>query len=870
MKKFGIMKSHILQIISLRLCYTVLLAILLHTNSAYALENIHWRFESEGHKWRTSSSSSSLMTEFDSGATAGSSSYLRLSGSSNKSGDWNHAISEIRAVAPSSFYRLEGWIKVDEIEPSGQYPALKCEFIGKDGSTVIGRAFAESYDGTREKTWQRLSCELRIPSKASYIRIALDKGAITPEQRDLSIELDCTIDEISLVPIDNLSVSGQFDLNPIPDTLKQLYGVHPRLYLTPETQEELRISATTTYNRFFSVVKQRADNGVKSGPPEYTNEIQYRFPGDEGIGGFQQLWQRNVGDNMVDLATAWIVTGDKRYLESARDWAIASCGYDYWGLCWIDGMELAAAHQIFGLSIVYDWCYNDLDINSRNIIKETLIQRSAMLFQAVASEKQWFPRTMLPKFIWANWYHSYLSNHQWIPMCALASAGVALYDEEPYAKEWIALSQNKFHNVMEALGPDGASHEGASYFGYGVEWLLKYMYLSRQLLDDDLFDTEWFRKTVSYRLNMSLPRNAWTRQNNVVDIGDSGRSDGPDYQLYGLAKVYGDGYAQWLADEIYATGFGAARNRWLGLFFYNPDLKPVHPRNLPAHHHFRDMGIVSTRSDWSGNESLLVLKCGPYMGHEALETKPFRFMLNDADDQHVHPDANHFVLFGNGEWLLRDDTGHRSKWTNQHNTLVIDGRGQLGEGWWYFKGLEPYLHKARPRITHTMFSPAFDHIAGDATEAYPTEAGLTRFVRHLLYIKPDVLIVIDDIELDAAGALELRFHPEHHSYKQTGNTITFDGENTLLRMEPLTSDGVSIDTAWLPAEGWHGRPDSLLTVRCSATRSKWRNAVALSWKKKEITPAEVSLTERDEKWIFTIKDRTVEFNWADNKAHLMP
>lgn len=838
--------------------------------NTFAAETLQWRFETEEHGWSTSSPGITLTVEANKGAATGSESCLVCRGGSTAAGDWNHAISDARPILPGRLYRLEGRMWIDGIEPSGQHPALKCEFLGPDGATVLGRAFTESYDGTREKTWQRLACEFRVPAGITSIRLALDKGAISPQQRDTAVNINCMLDEISIKRIEKLGVSGRFVLDPTPAPLKKLHGRHPRLYLTSDMIDDFRTTSTTTHDRFWSAVRNHADQAVKNGPTEYTDEIALRFPGDEGIGGFQMLWQRTVGDTMVELAAAWLITGEKRYLDSAGDWAVACCSYDYWGMCWMDGMDLAAAHQIFGLAVVYDWCYNDLPRDTRDKIKETLIQRGGTLFQASASEKKWIPRTFLPKIVWANWYNAYLSNHQWIPMCALAAAGMALYDEVPGAGEWIALTNNKFHGVMDALGDDGASHEGASYFGYGVEWLLKYMYLSRQLLGDDLFGTEWFRNTASYRLYLSLPRNVWTRGNNVVDIGDSGRGNGPDFQLYGLASVYDDGYAQWLADEIYTADIGSARNRWLGLFFYDPGIVPLSPESRPTGHHFHDMGLVSSRTDWSGDESLLVFKCGPYMGHEALEKKPYRGELNDADDQHVHPDANHFVLFGSGEWLIRDDTGHRSKWTDQHNTLTVDGRGQLGEGWWYFRGLEPYHHQACPRITHTRFSPEFDQISGDAAEAYPPELGLKRYERHLLFVKPDVLIVVDDIEADRDRALELRFHPENHVCETEGSAYTFNSDTTALRLELLVPDGVTMDAAMLPAEGWHAKPDSLFTVRLATTGREWRNAVALTWSDKTAKPADVSIDEQGDTWTFSVDGKRVLFDWKTGAAKLEP
>jgi hypothetical protein len=62
-----------------------------------------------------------------------------------------------------------------------------------------------------------------------------------------------------------------------------------------------------------------------------------------------------VGNAMPVLAMAWVLSGEKQYLEAARQWALASCGYRTWGVGRIDGMDLAAGHQLLGLGLVYDW-----------------------------------------------------------------------------------------------------------------------------------------------------------------------------------------------------------------------------------------------------------------------------------------------------------------------------------------------------------------------------------------------------------------------------------------------------------------------------------------------------------------------------------
>ena len=200
--------------------------------------------------------------------------------------------------------------------------------------------------------------------------------------------------------------------------------------------------------------------------------------------------------------------------------ALASCGYPTWGLGRIDGMDLAAGHQLYGLALVYDWCYHDLDDAARRAIRRTLVKRASAMYQAAATGAVW-------------WRRSYLQNHLWVDATGLAAAGFALFDEVDDASGWIGLPLEACRDSMAALGPDGASHEGIGYWEYGVEYLLKFMELSRTLLGTDLSQNDWWRNTARYALYLTLPRAAWTRSRCVVDLADCPRGHwyGPDYLL---------------------------------------------------------------------------------------------------------------------------------------------------------------------------------------------------------------------------------------------------------------------------------------------------------------------------------------------------
>jgi hypothetical protein len=802
------------------------------TVAAVGAEPITWDFQSDTAAWQPRGKSIHVERLVTVGPNGKQTPSLHVHGRIEDG--WNYANSNPVPMTAGKLYRLSAWVRVDRVDPGTPKPYLKCEFQSADRKRDLGRVNTETYDLAQSGKWQHLRGEFRAPEATQSCWLALEKGTNSPAA------IDACLADIRLETIERFGFWNMYRLKPLPASLQKVRGVHPRIYLTSERVAELREAIKTTHAASWKKVREQADRAARQGPPAYV--LHDRYSGDE------QLWQRSVGNTMPVLAMAYVLTGEKRYLDAARQWALASCGYKTWGLGRIDGMDLATGHQLFGLAIIYDWCYDGLDEAARQQIRETLVKRTSAMFEAAATGKAW-------------WHRSYLQNHLWVNITGMAAAGFALFDEVDDATCWIGLPLDKYRRTMAALGPDGASHEGVGYWEYGVEYMLKFMDLARQRLDVDFFDCPWWRKTAAYPQYLALPRNAWTRDNCIVDLADCPRGHwyGPEYLLRCLARQYRDGHAQWLAQQIDNADVASAEASWLNLIWFDPSVPVKSPEARPTLHHFEDMGLVSARSAWSGDESLVVFKCGPFIGREAVAKFSY-----DPGGGHVHPDANHFVLFGGGQWLIRDD-GYHPKWTEQHNTLLVNGRGQYGEGAEWFNGSQALAQKVRPRILRAETTNTIDHITGDATEAYPRELGLKRFVRHLVFVKPDVLIVADDILLDKEASLELRFHPEQQTLRD-GNVFVAKGKQATLRLEPLATEGVQIAGEPVPLPGRHGEKESsMFTIRLSTRQPMWRNAVALSWSAAGKEPTKVILRAVGQKWTFAVKDQKLTLDWMTGK-----
>ncbi len=498
--------------------------------------------------------------------TPGSGVVLRVRG--RITGGWNYVATDRHPVTPGGFYRLSVWLRVDRRGPQTPMPYLKCEFVGEGSRTGLGQVHTQAYQSPGPGPWQELTSEFQVPAAARFCWLALEKGTNAPT------EIDARLRDIRLQPIAGLTALLRYRLDPRPAKLEAVRGVHPRIYLNDRRIAQLRAAISSSHEELWKKIRTQADRAVRRGPPAYVK--------DNGQSGDEQLWQREVGNTLPLLAMAYVVTGEKAYLEAARRWALASCNYKTWGLGRIDGMDLAAGHQLYGLGLVYDWCNRDLDDEARQTIRRTLIKRASAMYRAAATGSVW-------------WHRSYLQNHLWVNITGLAVAGLALFDEVEEASGWIGLPLEKFRETMAALGPDGASHEGVGYWEYGVEYMLKFADLSRSLLGVELTGNDWWRNTASYALYLTLPRGAWRRDNCIVDLADCPRGHwyGPDYLLRELAHLHHDGHAQWLAEQVDRTGVASAEAAWLNLLWFDPSVLPVPPDRLPTLRQFADMGIIS-------------------------------------------------------------------------------------------------------------------------------------------------------------------------------------------------------------------------------------------------------------------------------------
>ena len=173
--------------------------------------------------------------------------------------------------------------------------------------------------------------------------------------------------------------------------------------------------------------------------------------------------------------------------------------------------------------------------------------------------------------------------------------------------------------------------------------------------------------------------------------------------------------------------------------------------------------------------------------------------------------------------------------------------------------------KGEPHVVQALSDPRVDRMVGDAAAAYAPADGLKRFVRRLYFVKPDALIVVDDIELDRPHQLDLVFHPENAPVAQPDNSLLCSGQHTTLRVEHLTPEAgtVTCHQITIKARADQGLPKpSAPEIDIALQGQLWRDAVAFTWSA-EAAPPRVTLDRSGQTWTFHVGDKRVTLDWAE-------
>lgn len=621
----------------------------------------------------------------------------------------------------------------------------------------------------------------------------------------------------------------------VSEILNERSGIHPRILNTAQQWSQLTEAidtSTTVYSDAIGYIDKL-----------YSNTL---LTEEEAADIATQSTHRKIASQIEAMTYGYILTGEQKYFTKAVEWAELAVGITTtYGT---NDLDLANGQMMYSFAMLYDYCHDILDAELKSDLLNAMYEHADVIYEAISNPEK-APNA-------ASWCRNqYLGNYGMVIVTGLAYAAYAIYDELDTAeknekvRKWITASQRWFAHTYALSGDDGMSIEGIHYYTFGISYLNKAAELSRTMWGLDPYEKSlWLKNSVLYRLYMSYPKNTWSDENTVAQFGDGyGEDCSPvELLLYKSYQYSADKDLLVLASDMRSQGANVSRDMYAPLYYDKSSMSDL-PENIEADTlaWFKDGGVVSTRTDWSGSENALYFKCGPNIGTKASEYIDL-LPVATLGEAHSHPDTNHFILCGNGEVLLRDD-GYAYKKTSQHNTLLINGVGQLGEnGEWYNAG-DNRRSAAEwsdvPYITGVKSSDSYDYFVGVGADAYPESANLTRYNRHMLFIKPNILIVLDDIELSENSDIELRFFPESQNITEIENGYAAVGDSSKLIIQNLTSDASTLEVN--DFDVYTGRELSSLANRrgflITKTDKTLINATVLSWGDADYTGEQITM-----------------------------
>jgi len=563
-------------------------------------------------------------------------------------------------------------------------------------------------------------------------------------------------------------------------------GAHPRLFFGPEDVPELRERSTTTHSHIWRRMKLQLDGALELGPRDLV------YPG-ETADGDECLWIRDVSRFAAAYAFGHLISGDERYFEQAKQcvmWLLYDPFTGEWGeVPKRSNKELASAEAYLSIAMVWDWCHDAFTADERERVRLGVLRRADEMYRAVASngyaEPGWF----------RNIYRGWMNGHSTANRCGIGLLALAMRGEsfegverrsDSSFEDWIAEAAWGHTQNLLRWPADGSWAEGIGYGCHPVWYLLVFAHAYERATGVDLTETnrDFLANFMYYRLYHGLdPDGARAEgggggggaQGSIFSYGDSPNHDwhDPDALIWRMASKTRDGVLQAYADSLFGheTGrnwhfFHGPLAGWFHYLWYDATLEPDGSglAELPQERAWRNAGVVVARDGWEPECTALHFKCGPPSGWVVFENEEKG--LGRFGVGHAHGDQGTLNLYALGEFMLVDSGGYYVGETKHHNTILVDGAGQVAdERGIHWKNFDFYRDlDVKPQLEMFDNCGSVARWAATFGTAYPHELGVTRIRREVVYLRAapgggDSLVAVYDIcEAESPRRFEALWH----------------------------------------------------------------------------------------------------------------
>ena len=558
---------------------------------------------------------------------------------------------------------------------------------------------------------------------------------------------------------------GNISASKIEAVIAGISKEHPRIYFTGDLLNQLRGKKDEPpFKKPYGEIKSKADELLATEMPRIVlpenlyipdgEKWDVRYPQDtKHFDEHERMMTplRILMQTIPFCAFLYKVEGYKKYYERAVEGMKELAGLD------LVPTSYTNTHQFHGvintLGVALDYLWDDIEVETRDFVVKGLVERA----------KEFNPLTVQATFPEDG--VGRLHNHNLVygpPDMMMAALG--LFHHVPEAEGWLRDILRYLDSVFPSWGGDDGGW--AQGFGYThSHYFQKLCYFPLIASGVNVFEDITWGKNNGKHIMYFKPYNGRCPSFGDTSYNQVGSLDKGVMELY--ASVYDNPYYQWYADRV-DERLSESEPIWdpkIDISFnlvFPEKIVAKEPTDIPQSIHMKDIDWVAMHSDLAHGDKNIMLN----------------FKSNDFGSYgHSHADQNSFILEAFGEPLLIDSgyypwyaSPHDMAWTRltvAHNAVLINKKGQ---------GV--FNKAAKGSIEKFVTGKDFDYVVGEATQAYneqsvghrrgltPPEGsdaydqGVEKIKRHILFARPNVFIIIDDIEVKKALPMQLMWHAE--------------------------------------------------------------------------------------------------------------
>ena len=460
----------------------------------------------------------------------------------------------------------------------------------------------------------------------------------------------------------------------------------------------------------------------------------------------------------INGAFAYLVTGERRFFESARDHLMPMLSWPRWN--WPCGtgdgrwLDLRSAGVVKALSLFLDWCADAISDDERSHI-------------ILALENFGARAALRDHDVQVGWYDEAGRVNNWVAVmnCGAGLAALLLWRDTPVLREALSVCVRHMRRFLDWVEEDGATNEAGGYWLYGVRNLLIFLEalrVNQNNVPPEILETgacDWLTQSTK------LSRTAMFTLSGVLDdkfamiFGDTDPVEMSQFMepCALLARTFRDEEVQWYVRQMKCADP-------LALLWVDPSLPVRQPQPGLMTRLFSVGWLLVRESPAVKNGFFFALRGG------------------SNDQSHTHRDVSNFLFWYAGEPLICDPgkpvycpelwknaDAFLKKSTRGHNVVLVDGLGQK------------HGKETAGEITD---------ISGDGpTKKYQLDMhspynGITRQVRtfEIDLRKGPVITMEDDVRTEKDSSVQFLFHHQGE-VRIEGNSVRITRPKADLRMD---------------------------------------------------------------------------------------